>query len=150
MGGGVVLDLLHEVDLAYYLFGDFPSALVASNKLSHLEIDVDDTAAVLLNRNFGPLVTVNMDYVARKPIRCFKIVGDKATLFCDIFNKKLVIESQNSEEYLDLNKSFYDVNATYTRALKEFLSSISKKIPSAYPLREAIQMHQLILEQIQK
>lgn len=148
MGGGVILDLFHEIDLAYYLFGQFSSALITSNKFSHLDIDVEDTAIILLQRSTGPLVAVNMDYIARKPIRMFRIVGDMATLSCDILGKKLIIEHSSSVDDILLDESFFDINSTYMCALEEFLSVIEKKVPSSYPLQDALQMHELILENI--
>lgn len=140
-GGGVVLDLIHEVDLAYYFFGDFVEALIASNKFSCLEIDTADTAALILKRKTSPIVTVNMDYVARKKIRHFRIIGDIATLFCDLINKKLVIEGDDFLEEVQLSDNHYDFNESYVQSLDNFMKNNS----SSCSIKDSIKMHQLIL-----
>jgi predicted dehydrogenase len=145
-GGGVVLDLIHEVDLAYYFFGNFSDAVVVSNKFSHLEIDSVDTAAIILSRKTNPIATINMDYVAREKIRFFRIIGDKGTLFCDLANKKLNIEG--SENYIDqsINDADYNFDTSYISAIKIFIESIKKENPLIYPIKNSLNMHNLILE----
>ena len=47
-GGGVILCLSHMVDIAYWLFGLPVSVYAKGGHLSSLEIDVEDTADIIL------------------------------------------------------------------------------------------------------
>src|SRR5206468_7309611 len=48
LGGGVILAQIHDLDLAYAFFG-FPRRVFAvGGHLSDLEIDVEDTASILM------------------------------------------------------------------------------------------------------
>ena len=47
-GGGVILCLSHMVDIAYWLFGLPTSVYAKGGHLSSLEIDVEDTADIIL------------------------------------------------------------------------------------------------------
>jgi len=144
--GGVILDLMHEIDLAYFLFGSFSDASIVRNKFSNLEIDTEDTAAIILHRASAPIVTINMDYVARKKMRHFNIIGDQATLSCDLINNSLVIEGQNLVEEFSLGGD--GEKCTYIAALEEFLSAIKERKVTSYPLMDSIPMHELILARI--
>ena len=52
LGGGVLLDLSHEIDLAFYLFGKLKLEFAQNFKISELDIDSDDFAFLALkNKN---------------------------------------------------------------------------------------------------
>ncbi len=75
LGGGVVLDLIHEWDYLSWLFG-LPEAVSGfAGKYSALEIDSDDLA-VYIAKYPGLLVTLHLDYLGRAPVR-------ELGLFCD-------------------------------------------------------------------
>ena len=48
MGGGIILDDIHEINYAKYLFGKFESIFCSASKISDLEIDVEDNADMLI------------------------------------------------------------------------------------------------------
>src|SRR4051812_7555890 len=91
MGGGVMLDLIHELDAALWLLGDFSRVKALTTRASALEIDCEDVACLLLGRPGGPVVAVEVDYVSRSPVRRYVIVGDEATLEWDLHQRSLVV-----------------------------------------------------------
>jgi predicted dehydrogenase len=101
LGGGVVLSQIHEFDYLYWLFG-MPSRVFAlGGQLSALDIDVEDTADVLMEmRHKGrPLpVTVHMDYLKRPPTRACRIIGDNGTIHMDYLGGVLKVVHTNGEE----------------------------------------------------
>lgn len=74
-GGGVYLDLIHEIDYAIYLFGRPKKNIRICGKFSSLEIDSDDCAAYLLSYP-DKLIEIHLDYFGRKAQR-------KIELFCE-------------------------------------------------------------------
>jgi predicted dehydrogenase len=84
LGGGVVLDLIHELDAARFLFGEFDQIFSLGGRHSRLEIESEDSAAIILGRLNGPVVSLGLDYVSRNPIRRYEIVGDEASLIWDL------------------------------------------------------------------
>ncbi|MBI3953643.1 MAG: Gfo/Idh/MocA family oxidoreductase [Chloroflexi bacterium] len=84
MGGGAVLDAIHELDYIQWLVGS-PVRQVAcfAGKLSRLEIEAEDTAAVLLRFADDTIGEVHMDYVQRAYSRSCHIIGDKGTIRWD-------------------------------------------------------------------
>ena len=80
LGGGVMLTLIHEVDLAEWLLGLPESVFCAAGHRSRLEIDVEDVATMILTSTDGLLVDIHMNYLERPPRRGFVIVGEDGTM----------------------------------------------------------------------
>jgi predicted dehydrogenase len=68
-GGGVLRDLSHELDYALWLFGPWHRLTAIGGKFSNLEIDSDDTCALLMETERCPAVSVQLSYLDRKPRR---------------------------------------------------------------------------------
>ena len=47
MGGGVILDICHEIDIAMAVFGDVKSVCCMARKVSNLDIDTEDVADIV-------------------------------------------------------------------------------------------------------
>jgi predicted dehydrogenase len=87
LGGGVVLSQIHELDYVYWLFGMPRRVFAVGGHLSRLEIDVEDTASLLLECvvDGRPIpVHVHQDYVQRPPTRTCEVIGDAGKIQVDL------------------------------------------------------------------
>lgn len=124
-GGGVILDLMHEIDAARWLFGEFDQVIAMAGKYSGLEIASEDTACMVLRgQQGGPLVTVSLDYVSRHRVRRYEIVGEKGTLIWDLASARLDIITRGGVKAVECGGSDFDMNQTYVAAMKEFVDSV--------------------------
>lgn len=82
-GGGIVLDAIHELDVARWLLGEPSQVACFAGKLSTLELETEDTAAILLRHPGGALAEVHLDYVQRTVSRTCQLVGEEGTLRWD-------------------------------------------------------------------
>lgn len=80
LGGGVLLELSHEFDYLRWILGDFTGVSAHLGKLSDLDIDVEDTAEVILTSERRELVSVHLDMVQRAGGRFCQITGTEGTL----------------------------------------------------------------------
>jgi predicted dehydrogenase len=83
LGGGVLLELSHELDYARWFFGPPSSVTAEAGKMSALEMDVEDSATVI----YGYLdkrVTISVDFLQRVAVMTLKVVGSEATLEADL------------------------------------------------------------------
>ena len=64
LGGGVELELSHEIDYVCWLLGDVSSVDAILGRTSDLEIDVDDTAEILLRFESGAIAQCAHGYGA--------------------------------------------------------------------------------------
>jgi len=80
LGGGVVLDAIHELDYVRWLMGDITHVAALVGKLSRLSIDTEDTASILMRFESGTFGEVHLDYVQRTYTRACTVIGDGGTL----------------------------------------------------------------------
>ena len=145
-GGGVVLDLVHELDAARWIFGEFDQVHAIGGHYSRLEIHTEDSAAVLLGRAGGPVVALGLDYVARKPMRRYEIIGEDGTLVWDLPAKSLqLINSQGCQDVV-CGPTDFDTAATYRLAMGEMLSAIRDGRPTAQGIQEGLLSAALALQ----
>lgn len=139
LGGGVLLDLIHEIDAAHWLLGDFESTCGVCGKFSNLNIETTDVASILLSRKSGPLVSIQLDYVSRMPVRNYTFVGDTGTIEWDLPKKQLLIHrSKQQTEETPFDPIDYDVPRTYMTAMNELLTAIDEGRPTSQSLDDGI------------
>src|SRR5258708_28554469 len=74
MGGGVLLTSIHEIDLAHHLFGDGQViGSMAGNFVLH-EIDVEDTAHMILSLQRCKICNISLNLFERPSRRYLKVV----------------------------------------------------------------------------
>jgi hypothetical protein len=144
-GGGVVFDLIHEIDAARWLFGEFDEVRSLAGKFSQLEIDTEDTACLLLGKRTGPIVMVGLDYVSRSRVRRYEVVGDGGTLTWDLAATRLELTTPTRSEVLDADAASFDVAATYMAALREFVSAVGRGAPTSQDLLDGLASTELAL-----
>lgn len=87
-GGGVSIDLIHELDYIFYLFGKPEQVFNIRGTFSNLEIDSDDLSLYLAKYK-DKTVEVHLDYFGRKTIREIQLFTDKDTIVGDIVESEI-------------------------------------------------------------
>ena len=77
LGGGVLLELSHELDYLRWIFGEISWVSGWVGKLSDLELNVEDTANLILGiGDFKPILcSLNLDFVRHDPVRSCTVIG---------------------------------------------------------------------------
>ena len=117
LGGGVPLDLIHELDYARWLFGQPEKVLRISGKYSALETDCDDGAAYIMTCG-GRLVEVHLDYFGRKPRRELELFCEDDTFVCDLL-RRTVTSLLSGETTTFPQEDLYEKEMTYFLDLSE-------------------------------
>jgi len=120
LGGGVVLDLIHEIDYSYWLFGEFGKFKSYVEKVSNLNIETEDIAKIIIRTKNHSLGTISLNYYRRIPQRRISVNFEEASVILDMVSNKLTIESSNT------TVKAYEVDRDYTYEIqmKAFIDNI--------------------------
>ncbi|HSD82466.1 MAG TPA: Gfo/Idh/MocA family oxidoreductase, partial [Anaerolineae bacterium] len=128
LGGGVVLELSHELDYVRWLVGEVKAVSAQAGHLSDLEIDVEDTAEIILEFENGAFGSIHMDMVDRAATRTCRIVGTDGTLTWDGPTHEVRIYSAARDAWSELHPaSKIDPNTMYLAELQHFFECIREK-----------------------
>ena len=97
-GGGVLLDLSHELDYAAWLAGDLLEVKSYQTKLSDLEIDSDDFVSLVGKTDKKAIVNLVMDYFSQSAHRLIRINTNAFTLEADLIKNELIQTHVNGKK----------------------------------------------------
>ncbi len=124
-GGGVLLDLSHEIDYLQWLFGKVNNIEYKKiKKISNLKIKSEDIAQVIgkiKNVNFY----LNLTYFSRSEERRIIIDSKKETIIGDLINCNIKIINNNNSK---ITKFKNNINQTYLDQHLAILTKKSKKL----------------------
>ena len=128
LGGGVILDLIHEPDYCHWLFGPISKINGNAGKCSHLEIETEDFADISLHHSSGFFSNIHLNYFGRKLQRKIEIFGNNLYIEADLIERTVITVN---EEGKDIQKfAPIDRDYTYKQELKYFFQCLSNhKIP---------------------
>lgn len=125
LGGGVVLELSHELDYARWLLGEVATVSAQLGRLSDLEMDVEDTAEIILRFCSGAMGSIHMDMVQRPAIRTCRVIGTDGTLAWDGNCHQVQLFSNETGTWSDLHLAGpIDRNEMYMAELRHFLECV--------------------------
>ena len=139
LGGGVNLDLIHEIDYIYDLFGDPLSVQGISGLYSDLDISSNDLCALILEYK-DKICEVHLDYFGRKTVRMCELYTHEGTFVAD-FIKERIIYPDNSI----VNCHIID-NEEFINEMNYFVQFVSGKVQSINPPSLALKTLQIAMK----
>lgn len=103
IGGGVLRDLSHELDLANWLFGPWQQLTAAGGQMSNLEIDSDDTFSLLIEMDLCPVVAISMNYLDAQVTRETAVHTDAGTFKFDLVSATFTANGE--KEHFDVGRN---------------------------------------------
>ncbi len=123
LGGGVMLDLIHEFDYVYWLFGAVKNIFGKNKQASSLEIETEDISLNILETQTGILGTISLDYLQKELARTCKIVGDKGTIIWNYKESKVIWQTHDNLTWQEFNYNHTERNDRFVSIIKTFLES---------------------------
>jgi predicted dehydrogenase len=125
LGGGVILDRIHEFDYLRWLFGEVKELFCVAGHLSHLEIDTEDIAEVILQFENGIIASAHLDYIQRTYKCELEIVGEEGTIRWSFQNHRVDYYLTSDRRWFSENWPKYDLNTMYLDEMKHFLRALA-------------------------
>lgn len=128
-GGGVILDLIHEIDLALHLFGDLTYVKCLKSYTKDLEIETESIASISYYSKNEIMVNIILDYVRPVLGRNLEIVGENEILLWDFVRGEVLMQSKKETTFKIIHKVDKDFtrNQMYLDEIKAFLKIIDDK-----------------------
>ena len=121
MGGGVSIDLIHEWDYLFWLFGMPTECNQMISKVSNLEIDSDDLA-IYIGRNEKTIFELHLDYFGRQTIRTLDLFTEDDTIHCDLISGTVSYLKEGKTVKLESER-----NAFQMKEIEHFFEIINNK-----------------------
>ena len=89
-GGGILLDLSHEIDIFLWFFNKIIPKYFLNKKISNLNIKSDDYLILIAKFKKNSYINLTQSYFSRKSVRNIFISGENFSLEADLNNDSLV------------------------------------------------------------
>lgn len=144
LGGGIVLDAIHELDYACWLLGEPVRVACLTAQVDALELETEAVAAILLAFEGGALAEVHLDYVQRTPSRTCRLIGEEGTLRWDFATGEVRLFADGAWTTFEREPA-WQTNDMYLDELRHFLRCLAREEEPAQPLREGARVLELAL-----
>ena len=140
LGGGVLLDLSHELDYLTWIFGKIEINFIQNNKISNLRIDSDDNLLLVGKTKNIKQILIHLNYYSRIEQRSISVASKNLTFNADLINKKIYFFNNKSQQYV---KSWSEkgFQITYDRLIKDIVNTNKIKLPD---LKFSLKVQELI------
>ena len=133
LGGGVLLELSHELDYLQWIFGDVDWVRATLTQQSSLEIDVEDSAHLTLGFKFGTsqqqlIGTLNMDFIRHDQTRICTAIGSKGSLRWDGITGEVSVFEEDASSWKKLFAHTPLRDETYLAEWQEFINCVNSGI----------------------
>ncbi len=132
LGGGVLLELCHELDYLMWIFGKVNWVIGSLSQQSNLNIDVEDTANILMEmraeafNNNGIDAVLKIDFTRHDLSRNCTIIGEKGTLKCDLIEGKVFFYCGIKGQWEKIFSDKKERNYSFQLQLQSFLTSVEE------------------------
>lgn len=125
LGGGVLLELSHEIEYVDRVIGGTESVFCSSRKTGLLEMDVDDVADVMLRNAHGVVATIHMNMEQKTPYRSCQVTGTKGMLYMNMMDGEIYGRGEDGGGWRKhKNPVAVDRNQMYMEELAHFFKSV--------------------------
>jgi len=132
LGGGALLELSHELDYLRWIFGEVDWVKATLGRQSALEIDVEDTAHLILG--FVPSAdghqivgTANLDFIRHDTTRLCTAIGENGSLRWNGLTGSVEQFEAGAEEWRELFRCQHQRDDSYLAEWQHLLGCISER-----------------------
>jgi predicted dehydrogenase len=136
LGGGIVLDAIHELDYLLWLLGPVASVSADTATISDLELDVEDVAVAVLRFASGALGALDLNFFEPAYRRGCVLVGGRAVARWDWSREAVEVSRHGAASHVEDARC--DLDDTYRREIVDFLGAVEEGRSPRTPAREAL------------
>ncbi|MCJ7766964.1 Gfo/Idh/MocA family oxidoreductase [Candidatus Bathyarchaeota archaeon] len=147
LGGGIILDAIHEIDYMRWILGEVTAVVCFAGRLSSLEIDTEDVAAMVLRFASGAIGEIHLDYVQRTYSRTCEIIGEEGTIRWDYGAGEVRLYRADTREWqVFADPTGWEPNRMYVDEMRHFLRCLTGEEKSTLDIFEATRVLEVALQ----
>lgn len=128
-GGGVELDLSHEIDYIRWIFGEFNPIKKINNKISELNIQSNDHLIYLAKFSKKKYLNLTLNYFSKIKQRFMIIDTKDLTMNVDLVKKTIIIKSIENKSF-KIKKFKNEIDLSYKNMHLDILNKNYKNLCS--------------------
>lgn len=149
LGGGALLELSHELDYLRWIFGEVNWVKATLSQQSSLEIDVEDTAHLILGfisaaDGHQVIGTVNMDFIRHDTVRLCTAIGEKGSLRWNGVTGVVEQFELGAKDWRELFRHQHQRDDSYLAEWQHFLRCINEQAPPLIAGEDGLAVLQII------
>jgi predicted dehydrogenase len=145
LGGGVLLELSHELDYAQWILGSLTPKHVLLRASEELGLEVEDNADLLMTTSKGAVVNIHLDFLQRKAHRKCRFIGSEGCIEWDLIQNEVVLITAKERQEI-YSAPEWDKNQMYLEMVTDFIRKINGQPNQSISLQEAERTVGLIVE----
>ena len=146
-----------ELNWLTYIFSDIHSVFANVNKISNLDVKIDDNYQTIMEFKNKIHCTLNIDVFSIPSVKETKIIGEKGTILCNFAKSQIKINVGNGWKVISLSKGkvamgykgITPAESLYEEEILNFLKAIQKKHNYSFSLKNELKILK-ILDTIEK
>lgn len=119
LGGGALLEISHELDYLFWLFGDLELQHSWLRTTDELGLDVEEIADLVLTTTSDTYISVHLDFIQKSTQRNCEFIGEKGRLVWDLIANSVTLFHATGTETL-YSEPQYNKNGMYIDMLQAF------------------------------
>jgi len=142
LGGGVLLELSHDLDYICWFFGNIETVSAVLQNSGTLDLDVEDNADLILKTVEGLTISLHLDFNSRNIRRNCNVKTSNGTLIWDAISKQVIWRPTNGPEKVESFNHHKD--EIYRQQLKHFFKCIEHDQTPMVSLYDGIAVLQIV------
>jgi len=149
LGGGVLLELSHEIDYLRWIFGEVDWVRATTLRQSELEINVEDTVHLTIgfekrSSNRQLIAILNMDFIRHDTTRSCMVIGEKGSLRWNGISGEVSFFQAGEKTWETLFDNDNGVEGTYILEWQELIRAIEEKRSPAVTGEDGLRVVEII------
>ena len=145
LGGGVLLDRIHEINYLRWLLGEIKEVYALIGHLSQLDIDTEDVSEILARFCSGAFGSIHLDYIRPVYDCSLEVVGDKGIIQWKFQNHQVHWYRADEKMWQSKQWNEYDINQMYRDEMENFLGILQGEKRVENDIHEGIKDLQIII-----
>jgi predicted dehydrogenase len=134
LGGGVLRDFAHDLDLPQHLTGSWLDCHAQGGKFGELYGDAMDTCSLIGKKKYCPHIQVHMTYLDPMPTRRVRLVTDERSIEVDL----------DSGKWVDSLGTQFQVEGGLEQSYVQQIHGIQTSSPQLCTLSQALEIENMI------